>query len=119
MVLSPSANGASALGTRIRAARLRRELSLAELAERAAVSRSLISQIERGVATPSLETVRKIASVLAVPVFSLFLDEEDSQSVVRANQRRVVSYPGTRATREVLSPHLHGRMVLLWATFPP
>jgi mannose-6-phosphate isomerase-like protein (cupin superfamily) len=39
--------------------------------------------------------------------------------VVRRERRRIVRYPGTRATREVLSPSLNGRMALLWVTFPP
>jgi mannose-6-phosphate isomerase-like protein (cupin superfamily) len=54
-----------------------------------------------------------------VPVFSLFLQDPDNGMVVRRSARRVVRYPGSRATREVLSPTLSGRLVLLWVTFPP
>src|SRR5215207_348317 len=100
---APSADGL-ALGARIRQARARRELSLAELADLAGVSKSLISQIEREVAAPSIDTVRRLASALEVPVFSLYLEEADSQMVVRRDQRRVVRYPGSRASREILSP---------------
>jgi len=108
-----------AFGERIRRARAARELTLAELAELAGVSKSLISQIERGRRDASLDTVRKVASALQVPVFSLFVEEADTQMVVRRDQRRIVRYPGSRATREILSPGLHGRMVLVWVTFPP
>jgi len=107
------------LGARIRAARMQRSLSLGDLAGAAQVSRSLVSQIERGVATPSIETVRRLASAMSVPVFSLFLDNQGDQSVVRASERRVVSYPGSAVTREILSPNLRGRMAVLWVTFPP
>lgn len=107
------------LGARIRACRTQRDLTVAELAERAQVSKSLISQIERGIAAPSIETLRRVASALEVPVFSFFLDGVDSQMVVRADQRRTVMYPGSNVTREILSPGSHGRMVLLWVTFPP
>lgn len=109
----------AALGGRIRAARSRRSLSVAELASSAGVSKSLVSQIERGIAAPSIDTVRRLASALQVPVFSLFMQEPDNGMVVRRAERRVVRYPGSRATREVLSPTLSGRMVLLWVTFPP
>jgi transcriptional regulator with XRE-family HTH domain len=123
VVLTASTNRAAgadeALGGRIRAARARRSLSVAELASRAGVSKSLISQIERGIAAPSIDTVRRLASVLQVPVFSLFLEEPDDGLVVRRADRRVVRYPGTRATREILSPTLSGGMVMLWVTFPP
>jgi transcriptional regulator with XRE-family HTH domain len=108
-----------ALGARIRAARLRRDVSVGELAAAAGVSKSLVSQIERGLAAPSIDTVRRLASALQVPVFSLFLEEPDNGMVVRRAQRRMVRYPGSRATREILSPSLNGRMVLLWVTFPP
>jgi len=107
------------LGARIRAARMQRSLSLGDLAGAAQVSRSLVSQIERGVATPSIETVRRLASAMSVPVFSLFLDNQGDQSVVRVSERRVVSYPGSAVTREILSPNLRGRMAVLWVTFPP
>src|SRR5687768_6133450 len=107
------------LGARIRAARIRRNLSLGDLASAAQVSRSLVSQIERGIATPSIETLRRLASAMSVPVFSLFLEEQGEQSIVRAVDRRVVHYPGSAVTREILSPHLRGRMAVLWVTFPP
>jgi transcriptional regulator with XRE-family HTH domain len=116
---APRASGADeALGGRIRAARGRRGLSVAELAAQAGVSKSLVSQIERAIAAPSIDTVRRLASVLQVPVFSLFLEELDDGMVVRRAQRRVVRYPGSGATREILSPSLSGRMVLVWVTFP-
>ena len=122
VLTAPAARAAGAdeaLGGRIRAARARRELSLAQLASQAGVSKSLVSQIERGIAAPSIDTVRRLASVLQVPVFSLFLEEPDDGMVVRRADRRVVRYPGTRTTREILSPTLSGRMVMLWVTFPP
>src|SRR5438105_13797163 len=93
------------LGARIRAARTQRNLSLGDLASTAQVSRSLISQIERGIATPSIETLRRVASAIGVPVFSLFLEEHGHQSIVRATDRRVVHYPGSAVTREILSPN--------------
>lgn len=110
---------AQALGARIRAVRLQRDLSLGDLAGLAQVSKSLISQIERGVAAPSIETVRKLASALDVPVFSFFLEPQGQGMLVRAGERRRVSYPDSAVVREVLSPNLNGRMVLLAVTFPP
>jgi transcriptional regulator with XRE-family HTH domain len=107
------------LGARIRAARTQRSLSVGDLAGAAQVSRSLVSQIERGIATPSIETLRRLASAMSVPVFSLFLDEREDRSIVRASGRRVVHYPGSAVTREILSPNLRGRMAVLWVTFPP
>ena len=107
------------LGARIRAIRTQRNLSVGDLASAAQVSRSLVSQVERGIATPSIETLRRLASAVGVPVFSLFLEEQGTQSIVRASERRVIHYPGSAVTREILSPHLRGRMAVLWVSFPP
>ena len=52
------------LGMRIRAARTQRGLSVGDLASAAQVSRSLVSQIERGIAMPSIETLRRLASAI-------------------------------------------------------
>jgi len=114
-----AARSDTTLGNRIRAARTRRGLSLGELATTAGVSKSLVSQIERGIAAPSIDTVRRIASALHVPVFSLFMEEPGNGMIVRRGERRIVRYPGSAATREILSPTLRGRMVLVWVTFPP
>ncbi|HUY99576.1 MAG TPA: cupin domain-containing protein [Thermomicrobiaceae bacterium] len=119
-VAEPTQSGSStALGARLRSVRTRRGRSLVEVAGQAGVSKSLVSQIERGLAAPSLDTLRRLASALDVPVFSLFLDEIDNELVVRANRRRAVSYPGSKVRREILTPGLHGRMVLLWVSLPP
>ena len=117
--LDPSGAAPTVLGARIRAVRTQRNLSLGDLASAAQVSRSLVSQIERGIATPSVDTLRRLASAMSVPVFSLFLEANGDQGVVRAAERRVVHYPGSAVAREILSPNLRGRMAVLWVTFPP
>jgi transcriptional regulator with XRE-family HTH domain len=66
---------------RIRTLRLQRGLTVAQLASSAGVSGGLISQVERGLADPSLETLRKIAAVLEVPLFELFAIPEERQRV--------------------------------------
>src|ERR1051326_2932902 len=100
----------AALGRRIRSARTRRGLSAAELANLAGVSKSLVSQIERGIAAPSIDTVRRLASALELPVFSLFMEEPDAGMVVRRADRRVGRYPGSRARREGLRDRKRTRL---------
>jgi transcriptional regulator with XRE-family HTH domain len=119
LAVEQSTSTRSSLGARIRRLRERRKLSLATVAERAGVSKSLVSQIERDIASPSIDTLRQLASALRVPTFSLLLEEDGGHKVIRRGQRRVVTYPGTKVVREVLSADLTGKMVLLWATFPP
>jgi transcriptional regulator with XRE-family HTH domain len=67
-----------ALGARIRAERQRTGLTVRGLAGRAGVSPSLISQIERGRATPSVATLWSIADALGVSMAELFNGAEPS-----------------------------------------
>jgi transcriptional regulator with XRE-family HTH domain len=64
------------LGARIRQERQTAGLTVRRLAARVAVSPSLISQIERGRATPSVATLWAIATELGIPVGDLFSDAE-------------------------------------------
>lgn len=65
------------LGTRLRVARAERGLSQEQLAEAAGVSRQTISSIETGQYCPSTVLALVLASVLDMPVDSLFWLEGD------------------------------------------
>nr|WP_042181488.1 cupin domain-containing protein [Kibdelosporangium sp. MJ126-NF4]CEL13134.1 transcriptional regulator, XRE family [Kibdelosporangium sp. MJ126-NF4]CTQ98823.1 transcriptional regulator, XRE family [Kibdelosporangium sp. MJ126-NF4] len=82
------------IGERIRELRTGRAMTVTELAKAADVSVGMISQVERGITDPSLETVRRIARVLDTPVFSLF-QESDSEpvAVVRKDSRMDIRSP--------------------------
>jgi transcriptional regulator with XRE-family HTH domain len=64
------------LGGRLRAERERLEISLRELARRIEVSPSLISQIERGLAMPSVSTLWLLATELGLTIDALFASSE-------------------------------------------
>jgi transcriptional regulator with XRE-family HTH domain len=81
-----------ALGARIRIERERAGLSLRELARRANVSHSLISQIERGNVTPSVATLWALASELGLLVADLFGDVEEARRGARGID---IAGPGT------------------------
>lgn len=57
------------LGKRIQHLRLERQITLPELAERAGVSKGLLSQLENAEApNPSLDTLNKIAKALSITI---------------------------------------------------
>ncbi|HWT19721.1 MAG TPA: helix-turn-helix transcriptional regulator, partial [Variovorax sp.] len=60
------------IGERLKELRTVRGLSLRDLAAQAGVSATLLSQIERSVTDPSLETMRRLAGVFGESVSSLF-----------------------------------------------
>jgi transcriptional regulator with XRE-family HTH domain len=79
----------ASLGERIRALRLERELQQRQLAEKAELTPSMVSQIESGRLTPSLHTLGKIAAALSVPIAALF----DAQPAGRIHVSRKKDYP--------------------------
>jgi len=60
------------LGKGIRFYRQQRQLSQAALAEKADISITFLSNIERGIKYPTSDTLSAISSVLGVEVFELF-----------------------------------------------
>src|SRR5438067_1437885 len=82
---APGVEGVSeALGGRIRAERRLAGLSVRGLATRTGVSPSLISQIERGRATPSVATLWAIATELGLSIADLFADGQPGTAVKAA-----------------------------------
>ena len=59
------------LGERVRDARKRLGISQEELAFRADIDRTYVSQIERGVGNPSLVVLLRLSSVLEAPLAKL------------------------------------------------
>ncbi len=110
----------SSIGEQIRHLRLKKGLTLSEFARRTGMSKSMVSQVERGTTNPSVETIRVIAATLEVPVFSLFLQGNDSQGLlVRKGERVSLTVPDSKIVRQLLTPDLHRSMVLLIACVPP
>lgn len=60
------------VGARIRTLRLRQGLTLKDVADRTGVSVSMLSMLERGVATASVGTLVSVASALGVHMYDLF-----------------------------------------------
>jgi len=72
------------VGKKIRQLRLARfgpKLTQESLSERAKISVSFLSMIERGERSPHLETLQRIAAALEVPMVELFAFEETQEKV--------------------------------------
>src|SRR5262245_40049618 len=91
------------LGPRIRALRQARRLTLRELATRAGVTESFLSQVEREVTSPSIASVQKIARGLDLAIAELFVEDVPHGRVVRLEDRRRIAYPGLGAIDEFLT----------------
>jgi transcriptional regulator with XRE-family HTH domain len=96
------------LGPRVRALREAMDLSLRDLAERSGVSAPMLSQVERGETSPTLQVAARIAGGLDLRLSQLLrLDEDGAVFVVRKSDRR--SGGGHGHAYEVLTPPLPGQ----------
>jgi transcriptional regulator with XRE-family HTH domain len=74
------------LGRNIKYFRFHRQLSQAELAEKADISVTFLSNIERGKMFPKVETLSRLTESLDVEVFELFradLVPEDNKEMIK------------------------------------
>ena len=98
------------VGSRIRALREAMDLSLRDLAERSGVSAPMLSQVERGETSPTLQVATRIAAGLELRLSQLLrLDEDGAVTIVRRGERRngPTGVPGH--SYEILTPPLPGQ----------
>lgn len=104
----------AALGARVRALREAMDLSLRDLAERCGVSAPMLSQVERGETSPTVQVATRIAHGLELRLSQLLrLDEDGAVSIVRAGHSRTGPTTHTGHTFELLTPPLPGQRVEL------
>jgi transcriptional regulator with XRE-family HTH domain len=79
------------LGARLRGFRSARKLTLRQVATRAKVSESFLSQVERGVSSVSISTLHSIATSLGITIADLFDASGYSYRVLRVADRPMIS----------------------------
>jgi transcriptional regulator with XRE-family HTH domain len=111
-------------GARLRQLRAMKKLSLAELSQGSRVSVAMLSHIERGQATPSLNTLRRISRALGVEFSDLFQklglgDNPGSSTIVRRADRIQMEFKNTGMIKELLSPVRTSDLELLMLVLSP
>ena len=103
------------LGMRLRAMRTERKFTLKALAARTHMSIGMLSQIERGVSSPSMRSLRQLCHALGVDGAALFASApaeaggapsatEPSEFVVWASQRKPLRLAGSGVTKSRITP---------------
>jgi transcriptional regulator with XRE-family HTH domain len=69
------------IGKKLKNARLKNEMTIETLAHKSRVSSNMISRIERGLTTPSVEILMKLAEVFGMSI-SYFVEEAEKGSTV-------------------------------------
>ncbi|GGU54885.1 transcriptional regulator [Pseudomonas laurentiana] len=110
------------MSIRLKLLRKKLGITLEALAEKAGMTKSYLSKVERGLNTPSIAAALKLASALNVKVEELFAADAPTQerySLVRSHQRQ--SLPGARevSSYAVLASQISHRSLLPFMLSPP
>jgi len=111
-VQSHSHGASHAIGTRLRQLRLRRRLSLAQVAKAVGVSLGFLSAIERSQMSASVGTLRNLARFYKTNILDFFDPAESNSRLVKPARRKVLEAgPGVRMEllawgNTVMEPHL-------------
>jgi transcriptional regulator with XRE-family HTH domain len=96
------------LGRRLRNERRLRGLTLEDLAAASGVSRSMLSEVERGSRAPTVLIMDRIATGLGTSIARLLREEEPARTVVLRRDEQAVARDASGWERRVLSPVLPG-----------
>lgn len=110
------------VGEKIRDERLKKKLTLRHVAKEAGVTPSFLSQVERGLANPSVGTLKRITDVLGISLGQLFdLNGTDCEGVVRRHSRKrlIHAVDGREVEHQLLAPAASGKMEPLMVLLPP
>ena len=102
------------IGKFIKGARVSKGLTIRELSERTGITASMLSQIERDLANPSINTLKILSDELKVPIYKFFKADDDeehySNLVVRKNERKTLGNPNTNMSYDLLTPNTRGNI---------
>jgi len=111
-VVSAPADAPQLPGQRFRRLRMRRQLSLAQVARATRVSVGFLSALERGQMRCSIATLRRIARFYKTNIISLFETNGEAQHLVRPSERKILeTSPNVRMEllawgNTAMEPHL-------------
>ncbi|MGG4268040.1 helix-turn-helix domain-containing protein [Peribacillus simplex] len=106
------------IGKKVKKYRKAKGLSSRELAKLAEITPSMLSQIERGLANPSIQTLKVLAKTLNVPTFSFLLEETITEDlIVRSSKRKKMIIDNL--SYELLSPDFTGNLATAIMKVPP
>ncbi len=80
------------IGSKIRAIRNRKKITIAQMCEGTGLSKGFISNVENNNTSPSINTLQTIANFLEVPLPYLLLEKKQHMQVVRKDSRTSTSF---------------------------
>lgn len=125
------------LGKKIRNERQKRKLTLENFSQMTGLSKSFLSQVERGITEPSITSLKKIAKQLGFSVVNLFQNGDTLNSnweyhnapvrvqdksmnyvekaeVVRGDKRKRFALPGSKVMYDLLTPDMNRQLEVMY-----
>lgn len=116
---TPATSGVD-VGERLRAIRRLRRATLRSIADRAGLSESFLSQVERGRANPSVASLTRIAAALGVHVSDLFEpDQARTDPRVLKRARRPTLAFGNLGRKQLLTPRPLDQLEVIMVELDP
>jgi transcriptional regulator with XRE-family HTH domain len=119
------------LGQSLKGIRRSKRLTLQQVASATGLSKSFVSQVESGTASPSIASLKRIADALSVPLGALFDSGQGRErresdeggdgtertasdvKVVRRDRRKMLVWPGSNARTYLLTPDLQRKLEVI------
>ncbi len=80
------------IGSKIRAIRKRKKITIAQMCEGTGLSKGFVSNVENNNTSPSINTLQTVANFLDVPLPYLLLEKKEHMRIVRKEERTFSSY---------------------------
>lgn len=98
-----------------------KELTIKELASLTGVTSSLLSQIEKGSANPSINTLKQISNALDIPLYKFFINDTPTESFVvrKDNRKKIMFAEDDSFAYELLTPNSQGSIEFMLMKIPP
>ncbi|MFB7112540.1 MULTISPECIES: cupin domain-containing protein [unclassified Streptomyces] len=118
---SPEPPGGDGIGQYLRRERLDQGLTLEKLAEKTGLSRSYLSNVERDVNSPTINTLRTIVEALGTTLSQLFRAvDREHRVLTRPDQRVELTRSGVEGvTYTLLNPKHGGRIEMMMLEVAP
>jgi len=105
------------IGAQLREARLAARMSMAEVAEKAGLTKGFVSKLERDLVNVSVASLIRLCDALGVSVGSLF--QASRGEVVRRGAYPPINFGGTRISEYLLTPTSEKRMQAILSDIQP
>ena len=100
------------IGEKIQTYRLQKGLNMKELSRLIGISPSMLSQMERNLANPSINTLKALSAALEVPLYYFFMGESHREEMVVHPQERkgILTPQAAGGVYQLLTPDTSGEL---------